>query len=194
LGKSQNNCHEGFYLPVNFHLMKRLLIAAVAAISLLHFSSCRRDDDQQQTGTPMSAPYVYRDSTTRVIFPTSFTPNGDGRNDRYRPVDGGHQLASYRMMIYSPGGGLFQSNDPVAGWTGYNAAISAFYTAGIYRAEINFTTVGGTSVSQTLYFTILDYDAANKCWKTNRKMYYFEDMMNPTTGEVDRPTTEVSCP
>jgi gliding motility-associated-like protein len=54
-----------------------------------------------------------------VLFPTAFTPNGDGRNDKYQagcfcPV------STYKLIIYNRNGEVvFQTKDPNSGWNGY---------------------------------------------------------------------------
>jgi len=54
-----------------------------------------------------------------VQFPTAFTPNSDGRNDKYQaacfcPVP------KYKLSIYNRNGEIvFQTTDPTGGWDGY---------------------------------------------------------------------------
>ncbi len=52
-----------------------------------------------------------------LFIPTAFTPNGDGRNDRFRPrgaIDG-----NFRMYIFNQWGEqIYFTQDPVAGWDG----------------------------------------------------------------------------
>jgi len=53
-----------------------------------------------------------------VVMPTAFSPNGDGRNDVFRPkvYD---DVRNYQLTIYNRWGGLvFRSNDPYIGWDG----------------------------------------------------------------------------
>jgi gliding motility-associated-like protein len=50
-------------------------------------------------------------------FPNSFTPNGDGLNDVFRPT--ALNVGSYRMTIYNRWGKfMFETNDLEVGWTG----------------------------------------------------------------------------
>ena len=68
----------------------------------------------------------YRDSTVAVEcqdkcvqFPTAFTPNGDGRNDRFQPACF-CPVPSYRLTIFNRNGEqVFQTTNPQTGWDGY---------------------------------------------------------------------------
>ncbi len=55
--------------------------------------------------------------TGELFIPTAFTPNGDGRNDRFRPrgaIDG-----NFRMYIFNQWGEqIYFTQDPVTGWDG----------------------------------------------------------------------------
>ena len=52
-----------------------------------------------------------------MFFPTAFSPNGDGRNDFFRPK--GSEVADFHMIIYDRWGQvMFESHDPGAGWDG----------------------------------------------------------------------------
>ena len=60
------------------------------------------------------------DSTCKVSFyvPTAFTPNGDGRNDVFRPVVYGIAV-EYNFIVYNRWGQkVFISNTPGEGWDG----------------------------------------------------------------------------
>lgn len=53
-----------------------------------------------------------------VYVPNAFTPNGDGRNDIFKPVLAG-AVGEYTFAVYNRLGILvFESNDPSAGWNG----------------------------------------------------------------------------
>ncbi len=55
----------------------------------------------------------------RIIFPTAFTPDGDGLNDFFKPSIGG-QVSSYEMKIFNRWGELiFQTPNTATGWDGY---------------------------------------------------------------------------
>ena len=57
-------------------------------------------------------------TTVRFIFPSAFTPNGDGLNDTYRPVLSG-EVSQYLLRIYNRKNQLlFQSTHPEEAWDG----------------------------------------------------------------------------
>lgn len=56
--------------------------------------------------------------TFRVIFPSAFTPNGDGLNDTYRPMIS-ESCTRYLMRIYNRSSQLiFQTSRPEEAWDG----------------------------------------------------------------------------
>jgi len=66
---------------------------------------------------PKSDSVIYYECITPVWFPTSFTPNGDGLNDTYRPVGKGIKLFS--MQIFDRWGGMvFETRQLDTGWDG----------------------------------------------------------------------------
>ena len=53
-----------------------------------------------------------------MFLPTAFTPNGDGRNDDYRPIVK-CPISDYKLEIYNRWGELvFRTKDPNVGWDG----------------------------------------------------------------------------
>jgi gliding motility-associated-like protein len=51
-----------------------------------------------------------------IFFPNAFTPNGDGKNDIFKPIVFGN-LLSYQLQIYDRGGQLvFQTSNYQQGW------------------------------------------------------------------------------
>jgi gliding motility-associated-like protein len=57
------------------------------------------------------------DADSELLFPTAFSPNGDGVNDEFLPFQWG--LEGYLLRIYNRWGQVvFESNDPEIGWDG----------------------------------------------------------------------------
>jgi gliding motility-associated-like protein len=53
-----------------------------------------------------------------IYFPTGFTPNGDNKNDLYKPSING-QLAVYELTIFNRyGEPVFRTTNPADGWDG----------------------------------------------------------------------------
>ena len=71
-----------------------------------------------------------------VYLPTAFSPNGDGRNDRFYPQSGKDVIALRSFVVYNRWGGeVFRAavlavNDPRVGWDGQVAGEPA--AAGVY--------------------------------------------------------------
>ncbi len=62
---------------------------------------------------------VYVEGDYILFTPTAFTPNGDGKNDVFKPVGIGIHDNQYEMYIFDRWGQLiFESHDPDYGWDG----------------------------------------------------------------------------
>jgi gliding motility-associated-like protein len=54
----------------------------------------------------------------QVSFPSAFTPNGDGRNDYFKPITMGNHHVNYFRIVNRYGQVVFESNDEKRGWDG----------------------------------------------------------------------------
>ncbi|MEL7160905.1 MAG: gliding motility-associated C-terminal domain-containing protein, partial [Bacteroidota bacterium] len=65
---------------------------------------------------------LVEESCCRVYFPSAFSPNGDGVNDRYLPLVDGTACAGLRdweLTVYDRWGGIvFSDTDAATGWDG----------------------------------------------------------------------------
>ncbi len=76
----------------------------------------------------------------RIFFPTAFTPNGDGRNDRFRPALDGH-LLYFTMSVFNRWGKvIYRTTDWNNGWDGTLQGIRQ--DAGSYIWEITYRLPG----------------------------------------------------
>jgi len=65
-----------------------------------------------------SVNYVLLDCKAEIYFPTGFTPDGNGRNDLFRPISYG-LLKSYKFTVFNRWGQVvFTSTNPQRGWDG----------------------------------------------------------------------------
>jgi gliding motility-associated-like protein len=72
-------------------------------------------------------------------IPNAFTPNGDGRNDRFR-AKYGSGISKYRLRIFNRFGQLvFESADQLNGWDGSMAGKNQ--PAGTYAWYVQYTDV-----------------------------------------------------
>ena len=59
-----------------------------------------------------------KDCLTGFHIPNAFTPDGNGKNDAFRPLISGN-IRYYKFTIYDRWGGIaFQSETPGKGWDG----------------------------------------------------------------------------
>lgn len=91
----------------------------------------------------------------KIEFPTAFTPNGDGTNDYFRPIDLPFVPQSYNLVIFDRWGmPVFEAttiNDEWNGTTGSGKPVME----GVYNYQVEFTTIDGTNHVQTGYVTVL---------------------------------------
>jgi gliding motility-associated-like protein len=62
--------------------------------------------------------YVNTQPCCLVVFPTAFTPNGDGRNDIFLPVTDGHHHVHIFRVANRWGQTVFETSNEEAGWDG----------------------------------------------------------------------------
>lgn len=75
-----------------------------------------------------------------IYFPNAFSPNGDGRNDVFKPVITGNPL-QYRLSVYNRWGQkVFETTHPALGWNGSIGSVRQ--PAGIYVWQASVTFAG----------------------------------------------------
>lgn len=80
----------------------------------------------------------YREKAQEVVFPTGFTPNGDGRNDVFSPL-GIRYVKNMTIEVWNRWGQqVFSSSDPTKGWDGNFQGTPA--QTGVYAYLIKYTT------------------------------------------------------
>lgn len=88
----------------------------------------------------------------KVIVPNAFSPNGDGKNDIFRPKTYG--LASYTFSIYDRWGAMiFETSDPNIGWNGYVRERKV--SAGTYVWMLHGMDITGKPVQQQGVVTVV---------------------------------------
>jgi len=96
---------------------------------------------------------VPKDCVTSVFIPTSFTPNGDGRNDVFRAqLYGG--VRSFRLQVFDRGGQVvFQTSKPDGEWNGSNHGTT--YTTGSFVWQCAYELADGQKGYQKGVLTLI---------------------------------------
>lgn len=96
---------------------------------------------------------VAQDPCMPIVFPNTFTPNGDGVNDIFRSNQDANPL-KFQLLIYNRWGVLiFKSQSIFKGWDGtYNGKPVPF---GVFYWVATYTTIDGKAVAQSGYVTLI---------------------------------------
>lgn len=88
-----------------------------------------------------------------VYIPNSFTPNGDGLNDRFSGY--GESFSSFRLLVFNRWGELiFETTDP-AGWDGNYNGIKATDDVYVYKLTYTSACTGGKFVDRLGHVLLL---------------------------------------
>jgi gliding motility-associated-like protein len=88
---------------------------------------------------------IFFSCKTDIQFPTAFTPNGDGINDRFMPL--GKNILSYKLNIYNRWGELVHTSDETQqGWDGTFRGQSV--PSGGYYFTIEYEVADGITTKQ----------------------------------------------
>lgn len=168
--------------------MKYLLILLLAA----SVSSCNKDVVGGAACYLGKQAFVFNQGGAKFALPTAFTPNGDGRNDYFRPIVS-TSLTNFSMTISDKNGNVvFRTIDLYTqGWDGRNSGY--LLESGKYVANFQFTTVNGDRVNQSMCIALLAYNAANCIPRELGDTYYFGDQFDPVTLQPIYGSGEVIC-
>jgi gliding motility-associated-like protein len=84
----------------------------------------------------VSSFFALIDRKPSLVMPNVFTPNADGKNDNFLPMEYSY-INQTTLKIYNRWGNLiFETNDLVKGWNGNNAE------PGIYFWEVSYESAG----------------------------------------------------
>jgi gliding motility-associated-like protein len=83
--------------------------------------------------------------TDQIFIPNSFTPNGDGKNDVFRPY--GNVITAMEMKIFNQWGELIcESRDISAGWDGTQKG--KLQPVGVYTYVIRLVLTDGSEITR----------------------------------------------
>ena len=188
---------------ININFMEKLL---VLLFIFFLFSNCKKEHSNSGGGqgtlhvvcdtagvhdTAFSCRndgYFYKDSTSMIVIPNAFTPNGDGINDIYGVFGGG--LTDFKLQIKD-------TSDSVVFQTGNINEVWRRDTAGpvddnYFVASIYFTNWKGQKYLYILYINLYGFQHPD-CLTREAMNCKFGDMADPRYGFI-YPTTEVFCP
>lgn len=164
-----------------------LLLCVITACS-------EKDNSIHTTVWNCNAPLNYVQTPFVFSLPTVFTPNGDGKNDVYRPVGTYINGIDYLMAIYKPNGVMiFKTTDYKTGWNGRDSS-GNLVTDYSYGVTVHFTNNQGQLVDTCTQLWLLTNNTNGCAIRTaDSAQYIFEDQINPATGKAAYPTAEVFC-
>ena len=163
------------------------------------FASCNKSENNIENLPSACTHFLaYFDpvSTYRLIVPTAFTPNGDGRNDIARPLGLNLNNVTYSVARLN-GELLYESINPfIEGWNGMDA-MGNLATDPLYQIRIRFNSgqryidtctylyllTGGTTPGDCVHYGTAD---------TSKLI--FEDEIDQATATAPYTTGEKLCP
>lgn len=100
-----------------------------------------------------SSKYISVQPCCEVYFPNAFTPNGDGRNDIFRPIAHGHHGYRLFKVINRWGQTVFSTDNEVPNWDGNFQGVAQ--DPGVYFYFVRFECVDGKIVEQSGDVTLI---------------------------------------
>lgn len=101
----------------------------IYSVQVIDIDACSESDTIQVMG---------RNCPRRIVFPNAFTPNQDGKNDRFKPITEG-RLDLFELMIYNRWGGLiFRTNNPQYGWDGAVGGVAQSTNTYVFLCRYQF--------------------------------------------------------
>lgn len=74
-----------------------------------------------------------------IVFPTAFTPNGDGKNDLFRPLGTLSAVSNFKLSVYNRWGQqVYYSTNPRQGWNGQLNGLLPPTETLVWTAEFSF--------------------------------------------------------
>jgi gliding motility-associated-like protein len=120
-------------------------LAGCYAVTALDSLNLWPDGNYYQNESALSG-IVCADNCPVYFLPNVFTPNGDGRNDTFRPFDFRHVQDIDFKVFNRWGTVVFETADPTIGWNGTAAESGEVLADGVYYYTIQVNTVRLTGV------------------------------------------------
>lgn len=155
----------------------------------LFLSACREKrpnhaNDYPNDFCPAVASIFPEIDTGVVLVPTAFSPNGDGKNDVWRPVF--KNITALEIKIIDAAGNLlFSSNGLNDGWEPLNGAKTGMTQC---LAWVRATSTMGNVMEKCTY--IYTYYCTPENPPVDDNLLHFGDQLNPNTPGTYLPTRE----
>jgi len=175
---------------------------AIAGLCIFSLLGCKKGGDSSThltTGIDCSnVVSIYSTDSADIAIPTAFSPNGDGKNDLYRPViPYPNKIKSLFITVYNSDGSIaYQSNSSSSrsGWDGFT--ITGTKNTGYrFNVSVSFTKSTGQKVDTCTYVYLLR-DSGAGCLNdvaADKAYYIFEDQIDPLSGKARYPTNDILC-
>ncbi len=165
----------------------KLFFPVVLMLSVIFFSGCSKSADPL---THINCDGLITDTlgtndNARIYIPNSFTPNGDGLNEIYRPIT--QNIDSIKFTIYDENNTIVFTSDLLGdGWLPPPPTL----TIKKYYYRIQTTTISGNKIG------VCGDVYALTCYTINppKSFYYFEDMLTPNGFTGPTAETLSTCP
>jgi len=155
--------------------------------SALILAACREKRPKQDFSNNIcpSVPAIFPEIDTGVVLiPNAFSPNGDGKNDIWRPVF--KNITDLEMKIIDANGTiLFHSNGLHDGWEFLNGTKAGMTK---YLACVRATSTMGQVMESCTY--IYAYYCTPENPPVENNLLQFGDQLNPNTPGTYLPTKE----
>ena len=166
---------------------------------LLSFVACDKDNDKGSVPFCNCNGNVLRlnDTGLHMNFPTAFTPNSDGLNDRFHPLRPSSdstliQPGSFLLSIlHGTDAVVFQMDSPEGYWDGTDFSGKEL-DPGTYYYNVRFATESGRQFD-TCGCVVLIRHSLDSCI-VNGDRYVFEDQYDPGNNTYPYSTQEQICP
>lgn len=184
--------------------MKMRQPITIAGLCIFSLLGCKKGGDSSGQTSPAAncsnVVNIYGADSADIAIPTAFSPNGDGKNDLYRPViPYPNKIKSLSITVYNSDGSIaYQSNSissgSRSGWDGFT--ITGTKNTGYrFNVSISFTKANGQTVDTCTYVYLLR-DSGAGCLNdvaADKAYYIFEDQIDPLSGKASYPTNDILC-
>lgn len=118
----------------------------VIDLIVIHPSGCTDTLTQYIDVVPLSS----------VFMPNAFSPNGDGKNDIFKPKGNFFGVENYSLLIYNRWGQkVFETEEPNVGWNGKLNNVGNDSPTGVYVYKLNYIGPRNKIVSEEGFATIV---------------------------------------